>query len=332
MKKIIVWSIAGLALLAAGAAAWRLTRPAKPVQSLEEIKPFFGPIQIAISTTGVVEPQNRLEIKPPIGGRIEKILVKEGQRVKTGQILALMSSTERAALLDAARLQAPDKLEYWENVYKATPLLAPIDGKVIVRAVEPGQTVTASDTVFVLSDRLIVKANVDETDIGSVAVGQQAVISLDAYPDVKVKGLVDHISFESTVVNNVTIYNVDIVPVEVPDVFRSGMSANIQIISARRENVLQVPLAAVKTRNGKAFVLVKNDSPRGFGPRPVKLGISDYQNAEIVSGLTAADVVVVVKGNAAAGGKESGAESGTETNRASSPLVPNFHPGRGGRR
>ena len=148
--------------------------------SITEVHPDYCNIRAVISTTGDVEPQNRLELKPPIGGRVEEILVHEGDRVKVGQILAWMSSTDRAALLDAARSQGPEALKYWSEVYKPTPLISPIDGDVIVRAVEPGQTVTATTAVLVLSDRLIVNAQVDETDVGKVKVGQKAIVSLDA--------------------------------------------------------------------------------------------------------------------------------------------------------
>ena len=183
--------------------------------------PVYGTITTLISTTGTVQPQNRLELKPPINGRIEKIFVQEGDRVTIGQTLAVMSSTERAALLDAARTQSKETLAYWEEVYKPTPLIAPINGEVIVRGVEPGQTVTSSDAALVLSDRLIVQAQVDETDIGKVKLGQTAVISLDAYPETKVKATVDHIAYDSTIVNNVTIYKVDILPKKIPAVFIS---------------------------------------------------------------------------------------------------------------
>jgi macrolide-specific efflux system membrane fusion protein len=161
------------------------------VEDIQVIHPTYGSIQTVISTTGTVQPQNRLEIKPPINGRIEEILVQEGDRVSVGQTLALMSSSERAALLDAARTQSKETLDYWEEVYRPTPLIAPIKGVVIVRGVEPGQTVASTDAVIVLSDRLIVQAQVDETDIGKVKIGQAAVISLDAYPDTKVEARVD---------------------------------------------------------------------------------------------------------------------------------------------
>ena len=83
---------------------WRGKEP-NLQESVKEVHAVYGSIRKIITTTGEVEPQNRLEIKPPIDGRIEKILVKEGQKVKAGDILALMSSTKRAALLDAARLK-----------------------------------------------------------------------------------------------------------------------------------------------------------------------------------------------------------------------------------
>ncbi len=273
--------------------AIRATRSKPSRETVDVITPTYGSIQISISTTGTVQPQNRLEIKPPISGRIEKILVEEGEKVKVGQVLASMSSTERAALLDAAHSKGEEAIKYWQEVYKPTPLIAPIDGEVIVRAVEPGQTVTSGDAVIVLSDRLIIKALVDETDIGKVKIGQAAEVSLDAYPQIKTNGKVDHISYESTIVNNVTIYEVDILPEEIPDVFRSGMSANVVITEKSKDDILLIPLEAVKQDEEGSFVLLSQARGKGTLKRKVKLGISDAQNAEVVSGLGPEDKIIV---------------------------------------
>jgi macrolide-specific efflux system membrane fusion protein len=262
-------------------------------ENIQIIHPTYGAIQTVISTTGTVQPQNRLEIKPPINGRIEEIFVKEGERVTVGQTLALMSSSERAALLDAARTQSKETLDYWEEVYKPTPLIAPINGEVIVRAVEPGQTVTTNDVVIVLSDRLIVQAQVDETDIGKVKLGQSAIVSLDAYPDTKVKATVDHIAYESTIINNVTIYDVDILPEKVPPVFRSGMSANIDIIEQSKENILMIPLDAVKQDAEGSFVLVSPNIDTKPAKRRIQLGISDDKNVEVIAGLEPEDNIII---------------------------------------
>ncbi|MCX6358131.1 MAG: efflux RND transporter periplasmic adaptor subunit [Candidatus Aureabacteria bacterium] len=295
MKLLSKRSIVALAIIIiiATVAVARFVRRENADELVTEVQPARGAIRAVISTTGDVAPQNRLELKPPIGGRVDEILVREGDKVKVGQTLAWLSSTDRAALLDAARSQGPEAVKYWSDVYKPTPLISPIDGDVIVRAVEPGQTVTATTPVLVLSDRLIVNAQVDETDVGRVKVGQQAVVSLDAYPDVKVPARVDHISYESKVVNNVTIYEVDILPKEVPDVFRSGMSALVEIVETSKDNVLCVPLEAVRRTKSGGVVLLS----RGNGKRPVDhkvvLGVSDDKNVEIVSGLTADDRVVI---------------------------------------
>jgi len=135
---------------------------------IREVSVRVGPIKTIISATGKVLPKNRLEIKPPVSGRIEGILVKEGDFVKKGDTLGWMSSTERAALLDAAQGQGEEKLKYWQQVYKPIALVAPIDGEVIVATIQPGQAVTTADAALVLSDQLIVRAQVDETDIGKI--------------------------------------------------------------------------------------------------------------------------------------------------------------------
>ena len=105
---------------------------------IKEVTPVVGTIRTYISCTGTVLPKNRLEVKPPVGGRIEKILVQEGDYIKSGQVLAWMSSTERAALLDAARGKGDESYQYWEEAYKPIPLPSPIDAQVIVATTQPG--------------------------------------------------------------------------------------------------------------------------------------------------------------------------------------------------
>jgi macrolide-specific efflux system membrane fusion protein len=234
-----------------------------------------------------------LEIKPPVNGRIETILVQEGDKVKTGQVLAWMSSTERAALLDAARGKGEESLKYWEEVYKPIPLPAPIDGEVIVATTQPGQTVTTADAVLVLSDRLIVRAQVDETDIGKITTDKKAIITIDAYPDTKIKAKVEHIYYESQTVNNVTIYPVDLRPEEVPPFFRSGMNASVDFIEESKENSLVIPLEAVHKEKEENYVLVRQNNGKEPLRVKVKLGLSDDKNIEVISGLTENDKIVV---------------------------------------
>ena len=262
-------------------------------ETTQEISPTIGTIQTFISTTGTVLPKNRLEVKPPVGGRIESILVREGDSVKVGQTLAWMSSTERAALLDAAQGQSEEKLKYWKEAYKAIPLLSPIDGQVIVATTQPGQTVTTTDAVIVLSDHLIVRAQVDETDIGEIKPTQEALITLDAYSNTKIKSTVEHIYYESQTINNVTIYNVDLLPENVPPFFRSGMNATVDFKAEGKENALLIPVNAVHKEKGASYVLLKQEGSKDAVKRTVELGLTDDKNFEVISGVEAKDRIIV---------------------------------------
>lgn len=291
-KLLLISSVVVVSLIGIGHSC-KMQRSAEKNIISQEISPEIGDIRLTVKTTGVVEPQTRLEIKPSINGRVEEILVKEGSKVKKGDILAWMSSTERAALVDAATSKGKQAQEYWEDVYKRTPIISPIDGDVIVRSFEPGQTITTSEPILVISDRLIVSAQFDETDIGRVKIGQAAGISLDAYPGNTIKGRVDHIAYESELVNNVTIYDVDIVPHEVPAFFRSGMSANVEVIEKAQRGVILIPVGAIHDEEGRKFVMVKKKRGNGTEKRRIKVGLTDAGNAEIISGLSISDIVIV---------------------------------------
>ena len=272
------------------------------LQIVRTAKVGKGDLSVMVTATGTVKPYNRVEIKAPIPGRIEEVLVVEGEEVKQGQVLARMSSVERAALLDAARSQGEVAVKRWAEAYKVAPLLAPLDGMIIVRSVEPGQTVTTADPVVVLSDRLIVEALVDETDLAMIKLGQRTEIRLDAYPKEVFQGKVDHITFESKLENNVNVYAIDILPEKVPESFRSGMTANVTFIAKEKKDVLQVPSEAVvewpkssRRPAGAVFAVYK----RSFGGKPepvsVKIGESDGRMTEILEGLKEGAEVVIVR-------------------------------------
>lgn len=291
MKKLAIVLL--LAAAAAGGWAWWKGRQKAAAPAYTELSVERGELLIAVQANGGVQPRNRLEVRPPLAGRVEQVLVREGDHVKRGQILAWLSSAERAALLDAARAQGPEALERWEQLYKATPLLAPISGDVIARNTEPGQSVSAADAVVVLSDRLIVKAQVDETDIARVRSGQAAVIRLDAYSDQPLEARVGHIAFEAKVVNNVTLYEVEVHPSRAPRHMRSGMSASVDFIEQRRQDALLLPVQAVRRRKGGAEVLVPG--PQGAAKpvsRAVKTGLDNGELVEILAGLKEGDTVL----------------------------------------
>ena len=277
--------------------------------SYREVPVKRGDLEVTVLSPGVVEPENRLDIKPPVAGRVEDVLVKEGEEVKKGQILAWMSSTERAALLDAARARGAAEVRRWEDFYRPTPVIAPIDGTIILRSVEPGQTFTSQEAVLVMSDRLTIKAQVDETDVALVQLKQLARVTLDAYPEETFSAQVVQIAYDAQTVNNVTTYQVDVLPDSTPSFMRSGMTANVTFVVANKKDVVLAPSEALHTKDEQIYVLTK--PVKGKDPREavIQLGLTDGKQAEVLSGVVAGEVLLIP-------------QIKTETARKSSPFTP----------
>jgi len=131
---------------------------------------------------------------------------------------------------------------------------SPVDGTVISRNVDVGQTVAASMSAPVLFQiandlaKMQIDANVSEADIGSVEEGQNVSFSVDAFPDRKFAGKVKQIRNSPTTVQNVVTYDV-VIEVSNPDLkLRPGMTANASLITAERSGVLKIPNAALRFR------------------------------------------------------------------------------------
>src|SRR5687768_2876573 len=114
MKRTKIAAAALASALALGGGWWTYGSKTKSRKDRASRRPpataVEGPIEQTVEATGSVAPLNRVEIKPPIGGRVEQLLVEEGDAVKAGQIVAWISSNDRAAILDAARARGPEEL------------------------------------------------------------------------------------------------------------------------------------------------------------------------------------------------------------------------------
>jgi HlyD family secretion protein len=153
------------------------------------------------------------------------------------------------------------------NLGHAT-IKAPIDGIVISRSVDVGQTVAASmsaPTLFVLAQdlkQMQVNASVDESDIGRIGAGQNVEFRVDAYPDETFNGTVKQVRLEPKVDQNVVSY-VTVIDVPNPDLkLKPGMTANVTIEIARADNVLRVPTAALRFRpTAETFTALGQQAP-----------------------------------------------------------------------
>lgn len=160
-----------------------------------------------------------------------------------------------AAALEAARArvqQSRASLRTTEVDLSRTRIIAPIDGIVVLRAIEPGQTVAASFQAPVLFriardfDRVKVKISVDEADIGGVKEGQAVTFSVDAFPDQVFEGVVTQVRKQPVTEQNVVAYTVMAEAQNTGGRLMPGMTANADIVIQRREGVLKVPVAALR--------------------------------------------------------------------------------------
>ena len=157
-----------------------------------------------------------------------------------------------------------------------TVITAPIDGIVISRSVDPGQTVASSmnaPTLYVIAadlTKMQVLANIDESDVGRMRPGQQVTFRVDAYPTDTFVGQVEQVRLQPTVVQNVVVYSTVIAVPNAQLKLKPGMTANVNIEVARRNNVLRVPTAAVRFRPTELMFQVLNqpvppEAQRGAG-------------------------------------------------------------------
>jgi macrolide-specific efflux system membrane fusion protein len=287
---LILSALVVLAIAGGGYYYWNQNKKAEVTYKSLPVK--RGDLEVTVLATGTVQPENRLEIKAPVAGRMDEIRIREGEKVKKGQVIASMSSTERAAMLDAARAKGAEEFKSWSNMYLPTPIMAPISGTIILRNVEPGQTFTTTDAIFTMSDRLAVKAQVDETDIAKIKIKQGAYIVLDAYPANKIKAEAEQIAFDSKTVNSVTTYIVDVLPSETPEYMRSGMTANVTFFVEAKKDILLVPSEALKVQNGLTYLQLR-DANGKLQLHEIQVGVSDGKNTEVLEGVNDGDIALL---------------------------------------
>jgi HlyD family secretion protein len=187
-----------------------------------------------------------------------------------------------------------------------TIVTSPIDGVILQKYVEIGQIIASGISnvgggtkIADIADmgRVYIEAGIDEIDVGKVQVDQAAVVVADAYPSLTFSGKIVRISPEARVVQNVTLFDI-IIEVENTDgKLKSGMNVNAEVTVAKDDNALLVPMLALSepaealaNRNNRQVFVKQNDA---FGPRDIEIGLTNSQQAMVVSGLVDGDIVGV---------------------------------------
>lgn len=326
----------------------------KKGQVLAQLDPTFLKAQVSQAQADLEKAEASAKLSKTEYDRslslFEKNLISESDRDVAATNYELAKAEEKSAKANLDRVIT--NLDY-------STIASPIDGVVISRNVDVGQTVAASlqaPTLFTIAQdlsKMEVQTSVDEADIGSIRPDQEAVFTVDAYPEKSFRGIVKQIRLAPEIVQNVVSYDV-IIGVSNPDLLlKPGMTANVTIQIEHNENVLQVPSAALrfhptiqagqssttgrssyagdtnrqkpdsssseKTTWGTVWVLNQQGQPESIR---VQVGISNGTFTEIISDrLKKGDLVVT--------GQEGAASSSTSSSQQVNPFAPNF---RGGRR
>ncbi|MBI5448794.1 efflux RND transporter periplasmic adaptor subunit [Candidatus Gottesmanbacteria bacterium] len=183
-------------------------------------------------------------------------------------------------------------------------LRSPISG-IITKLFTPvaGINVTAATDIIEIADpdSLIFEANIDEVDIGDLLVGQSAYVSLDAFPAASFSGTIVSLAYASQLSSGgATVFPVTIA-FDQKENLRVGLNGDVAIITHTRDNVLTVPVEAIREEDkGKQYVFTKTG--KTYAKTPVETGLSNEQSVEILSGLTTNDEVVI-KGFSSINGK-----------------------------
>ena len=362
-------------------------------------------ISTTISATGTLEPVDQVEVGTQVSGDIAKIYADFNSKVKKGQVIAELDKSKLKATLAQAEIayrSAETDYKYKESTYNRVKKLSesnsasaveletaesversqnevnqarlnlsyatiksPIDGVVLKRAVEVGQTVAASmstPTLFVIAkdlNQMKVMADVDEADIGQVKQGQRVTFSVDAFQNETFNGTVQEVRLNPTTTSNVVTYTVVISAENPEQKLLPGMTATCTIVTQEITDAIAIPVKALKftpadgtpmaeppqgmrpphesgdsssvkdglaNANFNAGDVPKGDFKKGnfpppgsfpktfkkradgkkpsgnlvwvsidgkAAPRPVKTGISDGVNIQILKGLSVGDSVVV---------------------------------------
>lgn len=355
MKKIVFIIIGVIVLAIILFSAFKGNKKGKGIDSetkLEIAVVKKDTITATLEEIGEIKPEKVIEVKSKVSGKISKMYVEEGDRIKEGDIIAeiepdmnqartissIKSNLKLASInlqsaqdnynaqkklyengfiseddlkkfsdnLEKAKIDHQSALEQYELVKETgiteeeLKIIAPASGTIIEKKIEQGEMVVSGGSSFsggtiILSiadiSKMIIETGINELDIGKVELNQPVEINVSAFPDVKYKGKITHISPMAKNENNIRIFDIKIAILNQDERLKPGMTANISISGKCRKGILTVPMQAIfEDDNGNDIVYrVKNDSITD--KQIVKTGINDFEKVEILEGLSLNDTI-----------------------------------------
>jgi HlyD family secretion protein len=280
---------------------------------------------LAAADGGLTRARARSSVAKLVLDRTQTLATRDlvaGAALDTAKADSIVGEGDVAAA-QGGMAQARAALRQAEISLAYTTIRSPVDGVVISRSVDIGQTVAASlqaPTLFTIAEDLTkmqVQTNVPEADIGKLRAGLAATFTVDAFPDERFAGVVDMVRNASQVTQNVVTYSavVDVDNAELR--LRPGMTATVAFVVAEKSNVPAVPVSALRFQprrrqseptppaqglgSHRTLYLLAAQRPR---PVAVELGISDGIYSEVVAGALKAGDLVILEERSEEGGQQ----------------------------
>lgn len=207
-------------------------------------------------------------------------------------------SSSKIAASQAQINQAQANVQLIQNQISEYSLIAPQDGTVTMVNGEVGEIVSATEpfATMIIPNGFEIKANIAEVDIAKLKLGNSVGITFDALgTDKEFSGTVSEIDPAETVISGVVYYKVTTLFTDGTDIVKPGMTANMDILTAKKQNVINVPFQAVKEKDEKKYVQIVVSKEK-FSEIPVEIGLKGDSEYEVVSGLSEGQEVVTFMG------------------------------------
>lgn len=267
-----------------------------------------------LSLTGTIEAENKANVISTTDGKISKLFLAEGDKVKQNQVVAMVSPTLREDIVNAARLNyekllvesnknpnddgiklklksAKENLEFALDQYKEIPIVASLNGIVSHRYADPGDMISAKSKIYeIQSDKgFKLEIQISELDIKKLKTGQQAKLFVDACPDKKFSSTITRIYPE---IDPKTRNGIIELKLNNPCVnIHSGMFARAEFTTRVLKDVLAIPTSAIVERpNKKTCFVIENNMAK---EKEITTGLEADNFTQIINGVSEDELVVL---------------------------------------
>ncbi|MDN5347856.1 MAG: HlyD family secretion protein [Clostridia bacterium] len=246
-----------------------------------------------------------VEVRAGVGGEVEEVLVENNSMVEAGQVLARIKSEDLDNQIVNKELQIRQlelDIASQQKQLADTAVKAPIDGTVIDDPLKLGEEVKVGTLICTIADfsQMEVVVPIDELDIPMVKIGQEADIRAEALQGKIFQGEVVEIAEEGKSQGGVTTYDVTL-RIASPEGLKAGMTVNVDIKVAAKNDALLLPVEAVQSQGGRWFVFLPPDTSEQGGRnktgqlrrQEIKVGLHNERDIEVLEGLKEGDRVVI---------------------------------------